>query len=111
VDRPTAGCRTGTGPDIEITANTYLQMKIDFVTEDGTTFAIAQKTTYKGKFYDELMFAELDKHPTEGWFVRWEDSFMIKIPVASAEEGKKLILRDLVLHKPHVNGAVFDLTE
>jgi hypothetical protein len=81
-------------------------MKIDFVKEDGCVFALAQNAVYKGKHYDELMFAEIE---SDGTTIRWEDDYMNKIPASSLEEAKKYILSNLVHHKPHVNGAAYDI--
>ncbi len=87
-----------------------MSLKIEFVKEDGTIFALAQNTMYKGKYYDEILFAEIESNVEGGMLIRWEDDYMTKVP-ATKDNYRELVLKDITNHKPHVNGASFDMEE
>ena len=54
------------------------------------------------------MFAEID-HKDDVYYLRWEDDYMNKIPFSTEEQARIIVQRDHLLHRPHVNGASFDI--
>jgi len=83
-------------------------MTIIFENELDTTFALSKNVTYRGRWNDELMWAEIDRK--NGKFIlRWEDNYMNKIEFNSEEAAREIVRRDHLMHRPHVNGASFDI--
>jgi hypothetical protein len=85
-------------------------------------FAISQLEVYRGKAYDELMWAEIavgeltDKifKTIDGgntYRVMWEDDWQNPEFFSTLAECKAHILKTFHRHTPHVNGVVFDINE
>lgn len=83
-------------------------MTIEFIKEDNTIFAISTNVLYRSRVYDELMWAEIDYHGTSVT-LRWEDDYMKKIMCASVESAKKKVEEEHMTHKPHYNGASYEV--
>jgi hypothetical protein len=84
---------------IEDTTNGYLEV-----------YAVTQLEVYKGKFYDELFFAEI--RPRDGLFeLRWEDDWFNKITLTSMIDVKDHIEKYYYKHTPHINGRAYDADE
>lgn len=91
-------------------------MKIIFEGPDETNgyiefFAISQLEIYKGKAYDELMWAEIRYYGPGKWRVVWEDDWQNKIWCYNLEEAKDYILKNYTNHAPFINGTAFDIEE
>lgn len=85
-------------------------MTILFEREGETTFAVAKNEIYKGKFCDELMYAEIQK--TENLFkVFFEDSYSKKYQFSTEDLAKAFVLREYDRHQPHVNGSTYDISD
>lgn len=82
--------------------------KIDFIEDGNIVYAVSQKTLYKGKMYDELMWAEIEQGK-DTVFVRWEDDFMKRHPFLNIDLAKAFITNNTVFHSPHINGASYNL--
>lgn len=109
-------------------------MKINFV-EDRTNgyliyFAISQLEVWRGRFYDELMWAEIVQglpiiqasippkttfQPTNGnggiFRVNWEDNFYDPLYFDTLEEAKNHILQNFSKHTPYINGGDYEPPE
>jgi hypothetical protein len=86
-------------------------------------FAISQLEKYKGKVYDELMWAEITpgiiamkrraigitpSMPEEAFIVIWEDDWQNKLVFTTLEEAKQHIIKNFHKHVPHNNGKIFE---
>jgi hypothetical protein len=78
-------------------------MKIEFLTEGGTTFAVALNQKFKRRFYEELLFAEVAPMG-DGVVVRWNDDFFNPQPFSNIEEAKQTIINEHSSHTPESNG-------
>lgn len=78
-------------------------MILEFITEAGTTFAVAQNQKYNGKFHDELIYAEITPFNT-GFHLRWSDNFFTPEPFTTLEEAKSSVVREHLSHVPESNG-------
>ena len=78
-----------------------------FEEENDTIFAIEQNVFYKGKYHDELMWAEIKKVGAY-WELRWEDSYQEFRSFNLLEHAKHYVLVHKHEHSPHVNGYSYD---
>ena len=78
-----------------------------FEQEGNTIFAIEQNVMYKGKFHDELMWAEIEEVPG-GMQIRWEDDFSNPVEVESMDVAKHYMLVHKHKHTPYINGFSYD---
>lgn len=89
---------------------------ITFITEDNTIFAVEQSVEKGGKFYDELMYAEISRLEV-GVKLQWEDDWQHPLYFKSADDNKELLIKSAQQyvtenyhrHTPFVNGLQFDL--
>lgn len=96
-------------------------MKLQFVEEitagTKTIFAIAQNVEKGGKFFDELMYAEINPGVRLGRHddmidsvqVTWEDDWQKKEYFHDINSAKNYINENYFRHQPYINGAQFDL--
>jgi hypothetical protein len=78
-------------------------MNLTFLSENGTTFAIAQNQKYHGRIHDELMYAEIVPF-SNGVHLRWNDNFFSPEPFSSLEEAKQYVKEHHLKHTPESNG-------
>jgi hypothetical protein len=74
-------------------------------------FAISQMEIWKGKVYDELMWAEIRLVVTRLFRVVWEDAWQAPEFKTTLDEAKAFILQNYAKHTPHINGAAFSIEE
>ena len=86
-------------------------MKIKFVQSDGSYFAISENAFYNGRYFDELMWAEITPKG-DGFSVKWEDAWNKPETIpGSFDEVSKHIFSTHKSHKPHINGASYEAEE
>jgi hypothetical protein len=83
-------------------------MKIDFIEEGNSIFAVSQNVEKNGKFYDELLWAEII-WVKEGIFIIWQDDWQNRIYSESRYKAMDYIRKEYSKHTPIVNGHVTDL--
>lgn len=81
-------------------------MKIEFISEGGTTYVVARDQKHKGKFHDELIYGEITPFGN-GYQLRWSDNFFSPEPFSSVEESKQYALANFMKHEPTSNGKVW----
>ena len=85
-------------------------MKIDFVEEGNSIFAVAQNVEKNGKFYDELWWAELEVKRMDGLtYVTWQDDWQNPEKFATLHDAKAWVILNHNKHIAVINGAVNDL--
>ena len=78
-------------------------MKIEFLSENGTTYVLATDQKYKGKFHDELIYGEIEPFGN-GFALRWSDNFFSPEPFSSIEEAQAYVKQNFTKHEPTSNG-------
>lgn len=83
-------------------------MKIDFVKEDGTIYAISTDAIYRQRVHDELLWAEIE--PKNGKHrVMWEDNHLSIFDFDSLMLAQTHISQFHLQHKPYINGNSYKL--
>ncbi len=86
-------------------------MKIIFETDqEGTTYALSKNETWRGRWHDELLWCEINKKENV-YYLLWEDSYPNKQSFSTEELARTEVLRSYTSHKPHSNGASYDINE
>lgn len=78
-------------------------MRMQFIKENESFFAIAQQQIFKGYNWDEMQFAEITP-ALGGWMVRWEDDYSNPINFSTLIEAQKHVENSYFKHYPHSNG-------
>lgn len=83
-------------------------MRIQFLKEDSSYYAVAQQQAFKGFMWEEMMFAEISPS-LKAWAVKWEDDWSNPIHFDTLIEAQKHIEKEYFRHKPHSNGKKYEL--
>ncbi len=79
--------------------------KIIFLEEDGIYFALAQFELYKGKWCDELFYAEI----SPDFKVTWQDDWKNPVKFETLSQAQTYIRENYLKHTPHVNGRTYEV--
>jgi len=83
-------------------------MRLTFVKEDGTYYAVAFDQIFNGEMCQEWMFAEIS--PSLGAFmVRWENDYSNPLHFNTLPEAKIYIEKNHYKYNPIPNGAKFNV--
>ncbi len=74
-----------------------------FIEENGSFFAVAQYEMYKGRWCDELLFAEVTPQNS----VIWQDDWQHPIKFETFSEAERYIRENYLKHTPHINGGTY----
>lgn len=84
-------------------------MTILYVTDETKTiYCISQNCVFQKRSYEELLWAEIQQMGND-FVVMWEDDWTTKYVRPSLEEAKRLVENNHLLHKPHINGASYEI--
>lgn len=88
-------------------------MKIEFEKDSTSSiyFAVSKMEVWKGKVHDELMWAEITPDANNNTFtVVWEDDYYNPLTANTLDEAKDHIRKNFSKHKPHINGASYNIS-
>lgn len=83
-------------------------MKITFIEEDNSIFAVAQNVEKGGKFYDEILYAEILQKDGK-IFVIFEDDWQNKLPFENLKTAEEFVKNNYHKHNGHVNGNIYNI--
>jgi hypothetical protein len=78
-------------------------MRIIYIEENGTHFAVAQDQVFDGFLYEEAMWAEI-KPSLGAYQVTWEDDFSNPFHCDTLLDAKLHVEKNYFHHQPHSNG-------
>ena len=85
-------------------------MTIRFEPGDGSYYAVVQNDFWRGRLYEELLFAEV-KPKGDNYVVVWEDAWNKPELFEDFMAAKDYIIKNFKNHIPHVNGWVADMED
>jgi len=78
-----------------------------FIEENGSFFAVAQFEIYKGRWCDELLFAEITPENT----VIWQDAWQFPVKYETFYAAERYVRENYLQHQPIVIGHTYPVKQ